>query len=45
MEEKEGFNESERKLIALAKKSFLPLWTHPNVFRDQDKRGNTVSVG
>lgn len=45
MEEKEGFNESERKLIALAKKSFLPLWTHPNVFRDQDKRGSIVSDG
>ena len=36
-EKSEGITKSERYLAALAKRSFLSPWSHPNLFRDQSK--------
>jgi hypothetical protein len=33
----EGLTESERYLANLCEKSFLSLWSYPNVFRDQGR--------
>jgi hypothetical protein len=35
----EGLTESERYLANLCEKSFLSLWSYPNVFRDQGRKG------
>ena len=35
----EGSTESERYLANLCEKSFLSLWSYPNVFRDQGRKG------
>ena len=37
----DGINVSERLLNSLCQKSFLSLWTYPNLFRDQGKTTST----
>lgn len=39
MSSEAGFTESERYLARLCNKTFLSLWSYPNVFRDQGKQG------
>lgn len=40
-----GTTESERFLAQIAEKSFLNLWTYPNVFRDQHINGSSKGDG
>ncbi|WP_437724764.1 hypothetical protein [Sorangium sp. So ce861] len=40
VEKLEGTTPSERYLKALCERSFLSLWSYPNVYRDQGKRGH-----
>lgn len=39
LQESLGNNESERYLTLLAKRAFLSLWSYPNVYTDEGRRG------
>lgn len=44
-EKSKGENESEQKLAKLCEKTFLSMWSYPNVFKDTNKRGNPEAIG